>query len=131
MANYSRQREEIIKIIKELENYPNAEQIYFLAKKRDPAVSRSTIYRNLTRLVANHTITQISISGGPDRYEYTNGKEKHGYALCVKCGNIYSFNHDFEKLKNEVYGQTGIEIFENGIVIKGICTSCKEASNNI
>ena len=64
MENYSKQREEIIEIIKGLYNHPTAEEIYFLTKQKDPAVSRSTVYRNLKVLVEKEMITQIAVSNG-------------------------------------------------------------------
>ena len=59
MKNYSRQREEIIKVIKDSYNHPTAEEIYMTVKAKDPAVSRSTVYRNLGLLVENGFINKI------------------------------------------------------------------------
>lgn len=127
MENYSKQREEIIKIIENLYNYPTAEEIYFLAKQKDPAISRSTVYRNLNSFLKKGIVTRIAISNGPDRFEYTENRKKHGYAFCTKCRKISEFDYDFENMKKDILGQTGIEIFHDGMVVKGICDSCKEA----
>ena len=61
MKNYSRQREEIIKVVKEFCTHPTAEEIYMVVKAKDPAVSRSTVYRNLGVLVENNIINKISM----------------------------------------------------------------------
>lgn len=131
MGNYSKQREEIIGIIKQLYNHPTAEEIYFLTKQKDPAVSRSTVYRNLGGLVKKGVVTQIAVSNGPDRYDYTEGREDHGHVVCTKCGQVYDFSCDFDvaKLQDSIFCQTGVEISMNGIGVKGICSSCKEAQN--
>ena len=128
MKNYSKQREEIIAIIKELYTHPTAEEIYFLTKQKDPAVSRSTVYRNLSMLVKKGIVTQIAVSNGPDRYDYIKNREKHGHAICTECGKMYDFSYNFniEKVKKSIFDQTGIEILNDGIVIKGICSSCKK-----
>ena len=125
MKNYSRQREEIIKVIKESYNHPTAEDIYMIVKAKDPAVSRSTVYRNLGLLVDNKIINKISMQVGADRYDYV--RELHNHAICIKCGKIYDFkyNFEYEKLKGIILNQTGIEISESGIHIEGICNSCK------
>lgn len=129
MGNYSKQREEIIEIIKELYNHPTAEEIYFLTKQKDPAVSRSTVYRNLNVLVQAGVVTQIAVSNGPDRYDYRENREKHGHVICTKCGKLYDFYYDFDiaEMKNKIAKQTGVEISDDGMVIKGVCNSCKEA----
>lgn len=128
MENYSKQREEIIGIIKELYSHPTAEEIYFLTKQKDPAVSRSTVYRNLGVLVKKGMVNQIAISNGPDRYDYINGREKHGHVVCSKCGKMYDFSYDFDidKIRGSIFEQTRVRISKDGIVIKGICNSCQE-----
>ena len=129
MKNYSKQREEIIGIIKEMYSHPTAEEIYFLTKQKDPAVSRSTVYRNLGVLVEKGMVTQIAVSNGPDRYDYIKEREKHGHAVCAKCGEVIDFFYDFDMglVRKSVLEQTGVEISGDGMVIKGICNSCKEA----
>ena len=131
MENYSKQREEIIGVIKEMSNYPTAEEIYFVAKQKDPELSRSTVYRNLGVLVKNKVITQIAVSNGPDRYEYIKDIQKHGYAVCSKCGKIdcFDYNFDIDIIKKSILKQTEIEVFDEGFVIKGICNSCKKVQN--
>lgn len=125
MKNYSRQREEIIKVIKDSYNHPTAEEIYMIVKAKDPAVSRSTVYRNLGLLVQNNLIKQISMKVGPDRYDYI--REPHNHVMCTSCGKIFDFEYSFEyeELGKIIKDQTGIEISKDGIALEGICDSCK------
>lgn len=126
MKNYSRQREEIIKVVKELYTHPTAEEIYMIVKAKDPGVSRSTVYRNLGLLVENNIINKISMAVGPDRYDAV--KEVHNHAICIKCGKVFDFDYEFEydKIKSAIEKQTGIEISNKGIALEGICNSCKK-----
>lgn len=125
MKNYSRQREEILKVVKNSYNHPTAEEIYMTVKAKDPAVSRSTVYRNLGLLVKNNMIKQISMKVGPDRYDYI--RETHSHAICVKCGKVFDikYNFDYEALSKIVKEQTGVEISTDGIALEGVCDSCK------
>ena len=50
MGNYSKQREEIINILKESYSHPTAEEVYLLAKEKNPNISLGTVYRNLKLL---------------------------------------------------------------------------------
>lgn len=128
MKNYSRQREEIIKVVKDLYTHPTAEDIYMIVKAKDTSVSRSTVYRNLRLLVENNIINKITMLDRPDRYDYIRKEnENHNHAICTKCGKVFDFEYDFEyeRLKNIVLKQTGIEISKKGIAIEGICNSCK------
>ena len=125
MKNYSKQREEIIEVIKNCYNHPTAEDIYMIVKGKNPSVSRSTVYRNLGLLSENGIIQKISMLVGPDRYDYK--REQHNHAICKKCGNIFDFEYNFkiENLKEIVKKQTGVEISSENIAIEGICEKCK------
>lgn len=125
MKNYSRQREEIIKVIKNSYNHPTAEEVYMTVKAKDPAVSRSTVYRNLGLLVESNMIKQISMKVGPDRYDYM--RKPHNHAMCIKCGKVFDFEYSFEYevLSKTIKEQTGVEISIDGIAFEGICDSCK------
>lgn len=125
MKNYSRQREEIIKVIKDSYNHPTAEEVYMTVKAKDPAVSRSTVYRNLGLLVESNMIKQISMKVGPDRYDYM--RKPHNHAMCIKCGKVFDFEYSFEyeALSKIVKEKTGVEISTDGIDLEGVCDSCK------
>lgn len=125
MKNYSRQREEIIKVVKELYTHPTAEEIYMIVKAKDPGVSRSTVYRNLGMLVENNLINKISMIVGPDRYDAI--RECHNHAVCTKCGKVWDFDYNFEyeEIKKTIESQTGVEISNKGITLEGMCDSCK------
>ena len=125
MKNYSRQREEIIKVVKDSYNHPTAEEVYMIVKAKDPAVSRSTVYRNLGLLVESGMLKKISMKVGPDRYDYL--RDPHNHAMCIKCGKVFDFEYSFEyeDLAKKVKEQTGIEISTDGIALEGICDLCK------
>lgn len=126
MKNYSRQREEVIKFIKSSYSHPTAEDVYVAVKTKDPAVSRSTVYRNLGLLVESAIINKITMSIGPDRYDYV--REPHNHVICSKCGCItdFCYGFEYEEMKKSILEQTGIEISDGGITLEGICNSCKK-----
>lgn len=126
MKNYSRQREEVIKFIKSSYSHPTAEEVYVAVKTKDPAVSRSTVYRNLGLLVESAIINKITMSVGPDRYDYV--REPHNHVICSKCGCItdFCYGFEYEEMKKSILEQTGIEISDGGITLEGICNSCKK-----
>ena len=62
MEKYSKQREEIINILKESYAHPTAEEVYLLAKEKNPSISRGTVYRNLNFLVEKGEIIKMYLS---------------------------------------------------------------------
>lgn len=51
MKNYSKQREDLLSVLKNSKSHPTAEELYNSIKKKIPSVSRGTVYRNLKNLV--------------------------------------------------------------------------------
>ena len=95
MNNYSKQREIILEVIKNNRTHPTAEEIYILVTKKEPKISRSTVYRNINILVEKGIIEKITIATGPDRYDYLY--EEHYHAICKVCGKAFDFYYKFEK----------------------------------
>ena len=127
MKNYSRQREEIIKVVEDSCNHPTAEEIYMKVKEQDHTVSRSTVYRNLGQLVDNGIINRITMCNDSDRYD--NFKTIHHHVVCSKCGKVFDFDYNFEflKVKQEIMKQTGVEVKDKGVTLRGICSECRES----
>ena len=124
MEKYSKQREEIINILKESYSHPTAEEVYLLAKEKNPSISRGTVYRNLNNLVEKGDIIKLDMSNS-DRYDYM--KDDHNHIICGECGRVIDYYHDFdmENISKEIKSQTGLEFFSCNIAIKGICDNCK------
>ena len=124
MNNYSKQREIILDVLKQNLIHPTAEEIYQLVIKKNPQISKSTVYRNINILVDLGIIQKISLSTGPDRYDYLY--KKHYHAICDKCGEIYDFYYDFDigQISNELHKEE-IEMDVSKIEIHGICENCK------
>lgn len=125
MNNYSKQREIILEVIKNNRTHPTAEEIYILVTKKEPKISRSTVYRNINILVEKGIIEKITITTGPDRYDYLY--EEHYHAICKVCGKAFDFYYKFEKdtLISNIKKQTNVDIDINSITINGICEKCK------
>ena len=50
MKNYSKQRDDLLSILKNSKSHPTAEELYEKVKEKIPNVSRGTVYRNLKDL---------------------------------------------------------------------------------
>ena len=124
MNNYSKQREIILKIIKQLK-HPSIEEIYDKVHEVNPSISKSTVYRNINVLLTNKTIKKIKILTGPDRYDLV--KEEHYHVICKECGKVYDFLYHFEQdeLTKTVLSQTGVKTNIDSITLYGICKDCK------
>ena len=126
MKNYSKQREELLNILKNSRSHPTAEERYEKAKEKIPSVSRGTVYRNLKDLVDEGYIIKISMASGADRYDYIH--KKHNHIICKYCGMVKDFEYDFDlkNVKLSVIKQTEMDPLLDGVIVYGICGKCKE-----
>lgn len=128
MSNYSKQREIILDIFKEL-YHPTADEIYDMVHQIDPVISKSTVYRNISVLLKDKVLKKIKVLNGADKYDY-NSKE-HYHVICKKCGNVfdfmYYFNHD--ELVQNIEHQTGVVTNIDSLTLYGICEKCKTLTN--
>ena len=123
MEKYSKQREEIIEVLKNAYDHPTAEEIYEMVKDNKSTSSRGTVYRNLKILIEKNIIMKISVSDSPDRYDFI--REDHGHFICKKCKKVIDFEYNFKietlkkQLKSEIH-----KLDCNSITINGICKNC-------
>lgn len=126
---YSKQKEEVLKIVRESYNHPDAKNIYKIVKKRIPNISLGTVYRNLNNLSNEGIIKKISLENGNDRYDKT--LTNHNHITCIKCGKICDVSvllktSEIVKIQDE----TGFKITDSNFNINGICKDCMEGRKN-
>ena len=123
MEKYSKQREEIIEVLKNSYDHPTAEEIYEKVKENKSTSSRGTVYRNLKSLVEKKVVIKISISDSPDRYDYI--REEHNHFICTNCKKVIDFEYNFkiEALKKQLKPKIHT-IDSSTITICGICKDC-------
>lgn len=125
---YSKQKEEVLKIVQKSCAHPDARDIHKEVKKRIPNISLGTVYRNLNALSCEGLIKRVPLESGNDRYDKT--LTNHNHITCVKCGKIcdvYVLLKDSEITKIE--NETGFKITDSNFNINGICKDCMEGRN--
>lgn len=125
---YSKQKEEVLKIVIESCNHPDAKEVYNLVKKKISNISLGTVYRNLNTLCEEGKIVRILMKDSNDRFDKT--LHDHNHVMCVKCGKVCDVsllldNKKIEKIENE----TGFKITSCNFNINGICKDCMEGRN--
>ena len=69
MKNYSKQREAIITVLRDMKTHPTASAVYEKAREIIPNISLGTVYRNLAALRESGDILAISIGDGFDHFD--------------------------------------------------------------
>lgn len=121
------QRELLLEIIEQMGGHLDAEEIFILAKKRDPHLSLSTVYRTLSVLKEmglvghhyhgrDHNREYFESGTGPEHYHFT----------CIGCGQVIEFSTPLiERLREDLRREHGVEIHYASLCFEGYCASCR------
>lgn len=121
----SAQRSLILDIMAGNKTHPTADEIYEEARKKDPHISRGTVYRNLNFLVDSKNILRISVPNGADHFDST--LEEHYHFYCENCGKVTDVpDLDISKIKEteSALSQQGYSQIKHKIVFEGLCPEC-------
>ncbi len=122
------QRRMIIDILHGRERHITAEEIINRVQARMPGVNKSTIYRTLDLLENAGCVYKSEIS---DQFVYYHAEDGHHYHLvCQRCGKTVDCDKDlFKTIQKKVYDQYQFNIDFNHMIMKGLCTQCKDRTN--
>lgn len=120
----SKQRDEILRVLKNSDIHPTANWIYDQLKGDNPSLSLGTVYRNLGILVEQGQVDKIDFGSTFDRYEAK--KKAHYHFVCEKCGEVIDLEMPIKtELNTEVEELSGFETRNHRIEFFGVCQSCK------
>lgn len=120
---YSKQRELVLKTLRENVIHPTADEVYQLARKEMPELSLATVYRNLNQLAGLGMIRKIEGLNGSVHYDHNLCN--HYHFICTKCNKVYDVPYDIAPgLADQVTAKTGLNVESYDISFKGICPDC-------
>lgn len=120
---YSRKREMVWEAVKQSNLHPTADMVYQQVRKKDPAISLATVYRNLNQLAENQMIRRIVVPGDSDHFDCA--MMYHEHMICTKCGRVIDIwpeqplTEKFQELSDAAV--TGYDL-----VLYGLCRDCME-----
>lgn len=102
----SRQRDIILRIVRETDSHPTAEWVYERARRKIPNLSLGTVYRNLNLLVEENAIQRVMIGDGLVRYDSRLGD--HAHFICTETGEVTDMDAPaMDELVENFQRQTG------------------------
>jgi Fur family transcriptional regulator, ferric uptake regulator len=125
----TQQRRAILSVMETASKHLDASQILRKAKRLDPTVDRSTVYRTLRLLKRQGLIDELDLmhlNGEGHYYERRLGGRDHVHMACLRCGKIAEFVSDeFEKLKIQVERDCRFRVVISRLEIGGYCAACR------
>ena len=123
MQRNTLQRQIILKTVKKFKNHPAIEEIYAEIQKEYPAISKTTVYRNLRQLAKNGIIREVSLPDGLERYDARG--DQHYHFKCKNCGIIIDIDIEYlTGADRDVHKKYGLHVDRHEIVFTGDCPEC-------
>ena len=124
MRRETKQREAVLRVLRNTSSHPTADWIYEEVKKEIPNISKGTVYRNLQVLQENGAVSELNLNGTISRFEVK--QESHYHFRCDKCGRVFDVGEPVDKdLDQKVASRTGFKISHHQLEFRGLCHDCQ------
>lgn len=121
---YSKQREHILRALRDTTSHPTASWIYDKVRDEIPNISLGTVYRNLARLCNDELILKLDVGDGTERYD--GNIESHYHLFCKECGRVCDIGIQYEdKLDRRTEFECGCKIDYHNLIFCGVCAKCR------
>jgi Fur family transcriptional regulator, peroxide stress response regulator len=120
------QRQVLYEVMKSMHGHPSPEEVYAKVRKKVPAISLATVYKNIHLFVESGVFREVSMHHGSVRVEM-NG-EAHHHMVCSKCKAITDIGDDELGLvakRNKLPGGFLVERYAVDVI--GVCAKCQTA----
>lgn len=120
----TKQREAILKILRDNRYHPSADQIYDAVRKEIPNISKGTVYRNLQILREDGAISELNLNATLSRYE--EKQDKHYHFRCEQCGRVFDLDEPVNtEIEKKIAERTGFRVSSHQTEFWGLCRDCQ------
>ena len=120
------QRQVLYEVMQTMPGHPSPEEVYARVKKRVPAVSLATVYKNIHLFVETGVLKELSMHHGSIRVEL-NGHPHH-HMVCSHCKAIVDIEEKDLGVMPAVHELPGgFQVEHYSIDVIGICAACQKA----
>ena len=101
--------------------HPSANAVYDRVHADHPTISRSTVYRVLSRLAEEGRFLRLELGGCDSRYD--GEMSPHGHVRCRLCGAV----EDLPPVHVEKpAGDLGFLLEDCSVIDRGLCPACRK-----
>ena len=124
----TRQRQILLELIDKSGQHLDAENLFQMAKEKDPKLNRVTVYRTLKLLKAGGLVDELDLMhyGGDQHYYETRPKQEHAHVICLRCGKVEEFfGEPLQRLRRQIEAHFGFQILLARTEVGGYCSHCQ------
>jgi Fur family transcriptional regulator, ferric uptake regulator len=119
-------------LLENTDSHLSAEELYVLAKEKDPEIGLATIYRTLDLLEELNILHKMNFGDGRSRYELCHlHSHHHHHLVCLNCNQILEVEEDLlQQLEEVIEKELHFRIVDHRVQFFGYCASCDKKENN-
>ncbi len=123
------QRETVLRVIREREDHPTANDIFESARKHLPTISHATVYNSLRYLKLAGLVRELSFGDCASRYDGIT--ERHDHAICTDCGKLVDFDlTEAADLMRAAALKSRFKPESVHLTLMGVCPDCSEGNSS-
>lgn len=123
------QRQVLYEVMQTMPGHPSPEEVYTRVRKRIPAISLATVYKNIHLFVERGVLKQLSMHHGSLRVELNSNA--HHHMVCSHCKAITDIDEkDLGGLPAIRKLRDGFQVERYSIDVIGVCPACQRAKRN-
>ncbi len=124
---HTEQRDTILRTFLETRDHLSTDELFRLARKKDPKIGFTTVYRTLKLLAECGLASEVAFHDGVARYEHQFNRRSHHHMVCTDCGvSVEFFSPEVGKLEEEIGHKYHFETTRHTFQIYGVCEDCKK-----
>ena len=122
------QRQAIINTVFETTEHFTADQLLEWARRRDPSVSRATVYRTLPLLTESGLVREMDFGKDYKFYDPNYADHpNHSHIICQDCDKIVEFeSKTIDRIENEISHKLGFAVKSQRLQITASCEELKK-----
>ncbi|MEV4725375.1 Fur family transcriptional regulator [Micromonospora humida] len=125
MTRNTRQRAEVLALLREVDGFHSAQQLHQMLQDRQARVGLTTVYRTLQLLVDAGELDSTKLPGGEQLYRRCSQGRHHHHLVCRECGRTVEVaGPTVERWADQVASQHGFIDVGHTMEIFGVCATC-------
>lgn len=123
----TRVRQGVVEVLARAHAPKSAAELIAALEKRDVAVNKTTVYRELEFLLARRVIREVDLMEGHKRYELLGEGGHHHHMICLKCRTIQciEMENDLDALERDILATHNFKVENHTLEFFGVCGKCR------
>lgn len=126
----TQQRRVLYEVMQGMEGHPSPEEIHSEVRRKAPAVSLATVYKNIHLFVESGILREVSLHHGSQRVE--RNEQEHHHLVCSRCKSIADIAPEELGANRLLEGKVlpgGFRAERFSVDVVGICSRCQDAES--